>query len=71
MHNGRTTEADIIRLGLLVSSMPANRGTGFIKREYPPPPRSRMQPEGREAGRNEPCPCGSGLKYKKCCKRKR
>ncbi|MNF05860.1 hypothetical protein D3C80_2056860 [compost metagenome] len=18
-------------------------------------------------GRNEPCPCGSGLKYKKCC----
>ncbi len=21
-------------------------------------------------GRNEPCPCGSGLKYKKCCLRK-
>lgn len=21
------------------------------------------------AGRNEPCPCGSGLKYKKCCGR--
>jgi len=20
-----------------------------------------------EVGRNEPCPCGSGLKYKKCC----
>ncbi|MFL2076724.1 SEC-C metal-binding domain-containing protein [Marinilactibacillus psychrotolerans] len=20
-------------------------------------------------GRNEPCPCGSGLKYKKCCGR--
>ena len=19
------------------------------------------------AGRNDPCPCGSGLKYKKCC----
>lgn len=18
-------------------------------------------------GRNEPCPCGSGIKYKKCC----
>jgi len=18
-------------------------------------------------GRNDPCPCGSGLKYKKCC----
>lgn len=21
----------------------------------------------RNAGRNDPCPCGSGLKYKKCC----
>lgn len=21
----------------------------------------------RKAGRNEPCPCGSGKKYKKCC----
>lgn len=20
-------------------------------------------------GRNDPCPCGSGLKYKKCCGR--
>jgi len=20
-----------------------------------------------ESARNEPCPCGSGLKYKKCC----
>jgi preprotein translocase subunit SecA len=23
--------------------------------------------EGRKVGRNEPCPCGSGKKYKKCC----
>lgn len=23
--------------------------------------------EGRKIGRNEPCPCGSSLKYKKCC----
>jgi preprotein translocase subunit SecA len=23
--------------------------------------------EGRKIGRNEPCPCGSGKKYKKCC----
>ena len=26
----------------------------------PPPP-----------GRNEPCPCGSGTKYKRCCRRRR
>ncbi len=24
-------------------------------------------PENREPGRNDPCPCGSGRKYKKCC----
>ena len=24
-------------------------------------------PEHRRVGRNEPCPCGSGRKYKKCC----
>ena len=23
-------------------------------------------PEGKEPGRNEPCYCGSGKKYKKC-----
>ncbi len=31
---------------------------------------SRAQPakrEGPKVGRNDPCPCGSGKKYKKCC----
>ena len=23
--------------------------------------------KGSKVGRNDPCPCGSGLKYKKCC----
>jgi len=23
--------------------------------------------KGKKTGRNEPCPCGSGKKYKKCC----
>ncbi len=25
----------------------------------------------QEVGRNDPCPCGSGRKYKHCCGRKR
>ena len=25
--------------------------------------------DGRKIGRNEPCPCGSGKKYKQCCGR--
>ena len=28
---------------------------------------SRPQMDRRKIGRNEPCPCGSGKKYKKCC----
>ena len=40
------------------------KNPSFIKRE-------KMQEEGRERkkkiGRNDPCPCGSGLKYKYCC----
>lgn len=26
-----------------------------------------LKEEPRKVGRNDPCPCGSGLKYKKCC----
>ena len=29
--------------------------------------RSSSVRQGRKIGRNEPCPCGSGKKYKKCC----
>ncbi|MHB1420324.1 MAG: DUF1841 family protein [Bacillota bacterium] len=25
------------------------------------------QPSGKKVGRNEPCPCGSGIKFKRCC----
>ena len=25
------------------------------------------QAKSEKVGRNDPCPCGSGLKYKKCC----
>jgi preprotein translocase subunit SecA len=40
----------------------------------PPPPPDAAVPatpetfvrEGRKVGRNEPCPCGSGRKYKHC-----
>jgi hypothetical protein len=35
----------------------------FQRRAAIPSPRSRPG----KAGRNEPCPCGSGKKYKRCC----
>lgn len=31
--------------------------------------RSRTVVKGKKIGRNDPCPCGSGKKYKKCCGR--
>lgn len=30
---------------------------------------SETRKTGKKIGRNDPCPCGSGLKYKKCCGR--
>ena len=35
-----------------------------IKKEYN---QSKIVIKPKKVGRNEPCPCGSGLKYKKCC----
>ncbi len=37
-------------------------GSGPARREAPKPAR-----RGEKVGRNDPCPCGSGKKYKNCC----
>jgi len=34
--------------------------------EWDAPPAPHVSPF-RSVGRNDPCPCGSGKKYKKCC----
>jgi uncharacterized protein YecA (UPF0149 family) len=37
---------------------------------YGAPPKEAARPEAQKkikVGRNDPCPCGSGQKYKKCC----
>jgi hypothetical protein len=38
-------------------------GDGFV----PPPAAGTYRREEPKVGRNDPCPCGSGKKYKKCC----
>ena len=49
---------------------PTSEWAGDVKRQFPVPPSEQPIPVvGRETGRNQPCPCGSGKKYKKCCKR--
>ncbi|MBN1900783.1 SEC-C domain-containing protein, partial [Candidatus Sumerlaeota bacterium] len=37
--------------------------------EGPPPKQQPFRRQGKKIGPNEPCPCGSGKKYKKCCGR--
>lgn len=42
-----------------------------VLKPFPTPPSSPAAPvkssSGKKVGRNDPCPCGSGKKYKKCC----
>jgi uncharacterized protein len=40
------------------------------RRVPPPPPPPEQTAQERRVGRNDPCPCGSGKKYKKCCGRR-
>lgn len=42
-----------------------------IKRRFRINFKELLNPYGKRVGRNEPCPCGSGEKYKKCCKLKK
>jgi uncharacterized protein YecA (UPF0149 family) len=41
-----------------------------LSRRVPAPPPAPAADLPR-VGRNDPCPCGSGKKYKKCCGRNR
>jgi len=43
----------------------------LVKKEAATPLTAASQreavPVGKKVGRNDPCPCGSGKKYKRCC----
>lgn len=39
----------------------------FFKRMTLSPTERQMKRKPPKVGRNEPCPCGSGKKFKKCC----
>lgn len=42
--------------------IPSMERIDYVKEATPKP-----KVKAKEPGRNDPCPCGSGLKYKKCC----
>ncbi len=49
-----------------VSELAAVWRQGIPERQTPPVQVASAR-TGPKVGRNDPCPCGSGLKYKKCC----
>ena len=64
--------------GLLLfalEKLTGKRAADVAKAKPPLPPMPRMtlprKPEAKKkVGRNDPCPCGSGKKYKNCCMKK-
>ena len=36
-------------------------------KNFPMGPTQKVNPGNKKIGRNEPCPCNSGKKWKKCC----
>ena len=46
---------------------PAAQGAAAREAALAPPPKREPVHVEQRAGRNDPCPCGSGKKYKRCC----
>jgi hypothetical protein len=44
----------------------AGLSMGIVGEPHSPPPLPPSRPAQEKVGRNDPCPCGSGKKYKKC-----
>lgn len=52
-----------------VSSLDEDPEQVAVDELAPPAPQQPIRREGDKVGRNDPCPCGSGKKYKHCCGR--
>jgi preprotein translocase subunit SecA len=60
----QTSHAEVTAFGTSAAPGPAGAPGA-----HPAPPASRREPvvtQEAKVGRNDPCPCGSGKKYKKC-----
>ncbi len=63
--------SDLEDSGRLSGGRDLGRYLGALHRAYDDASASKSKPIEKVAsklGRNDPCPCGSGKKYKKCCK---
>ncbi len=69
--NEKEMQAYMVRYNRELLSRPASERLppGLPLLGPPPPPEPLLPARVTKIGRNEPCPCGSGKKYKKCCGR--
>jgi preprotein translocase subunit SecA len=58
-----------IMLGGTAADQMAEEEASEEEAEIVPKPKLEFRREVPKAGRNEPCPCGSGKKFKNCCGR--
>ena len=67
-----TDPEDVNRFMLVYNAALLEKRASEKPKTSPSPPMQRASPIHRTSqrvGRNEPCPCGSGRKFKKCCMR--
>lgn len=65
-----TMDAEAIRNGILEMDMPSEElRLNFLKEIDEAEMKMKENAKTKKMGRNDPCPCGSGKKYKKCCGR--
>jgi len=59
---------DVVRYIFRVQVVGESQAAPVVKVRPPATPAPQVSPrESKTLGRNDPCPCGSGKKYKKCC----
>lgn len=76
-HRRRVKELENDPTGLVLyalEKLTGQKAPELPKARPPRPPVPRLplprQPEPKKVGRNDPCPCGSGKKFKNCCLKK-
>jgi len=67
--NGRIFDEEKIKklYGLGLTFEEALGKNRFLKETKVAPTEKQLVRKPPKVGRNEPCPCGSGKKFKKCC----
>jgi protein arginine N-methyltransferase 1 len=63
----RVIEGDMMELVMSVSPQSEASDNTVISYQYRCSQLANEKQHAGELGRNDPCPCGSGLKHKKCC----